>query len=99
MQNKVTIVLLFILLIYSLITIGNIIHESMHLFQVNFNYTEYCFVGYKPGAIAWVTPLNLNESDKPRMEKQARFYEIGVTFPLAIIIGLFMGVKLKQWDN
>jgi hypothetical protein len=77
MQNKVTIILLFILLIYSVITIGNIIHESVHLFQVNFNYTEYCFVGYKPNAIAWVTPLNLNESDKPKMENRLNFMKMG----------------------
>jgi hypothetical protein len=87
--------LIFILIVYFLVTSVYIIHETIHLFQTKFDYSEVCFLGRKNDAFGWVRSNKFPDGD---MESTANLTDGIYMIISSILMGIFFG-KLLTKDN
>jgi hypothetical protein len=99
MENQVTAILLIFLQMYFILTVSSIIHETVHLFQVGFDYEEFCFIGNKGDSIGWVVSSKIVDSNKPSMDMQAYFLEYLLSIIFLVLLSSYIGYKVVEWKE
>lgn len=88
-------ILIFSLLVYFLVTSVYIVHETVHLFQAKFDYSEVCFLGRKDDAFGWVRSSNFPDGN---LESTASLTDGVYMIISSILMGIFFG-KLFTKDK
>jgi hypothetical protein len=99
MREKSIIIILILLTAYFLITIVNIIHETIHLIQARFNYEDVCFFGISGKKGGWVDSKYLTEHYTKDIEIQAYSGEIIISVLLSVILGYTIGGFVARCRN
>jgi hypothetical protein len=95
LEFSFTLMFLIFLVAYFIATSPMIIHEMVHLFQADFNYTDYCFYGQKGDAVGWVDSSNFPDEKDDSIETTA--YDIETLY--LIVIGLLCWVFVWKFLN
>jgi uncharacterized membrane-anchored protein YitT (DUF2179 family) len=88
-------ILMFLLIVYFLVTSVYIVHETVHLFQAKFDYSEVCFLGRNGDAFGWVRSSNFPDGN---LESTASLTDGIYMVISSILMGIFVG-KLFTKDN
>ena len=88
-------ILIFLLIVYFLVTSVYIVHETVHLIQANFDHSEVCFLGHKDDAFGWVRSSKFPDGD---LESTASLTDGIYMVISSIIMGMFFG-RLLTKDN
>ena len=88
-------ILMFLLIVYFLVTSVYIVHETVHLFQAKFDYSEVCFLGRNGDAFGWVRSSNFPDGN---LESTANLTDSAYMISSSILMGIFVG-KLFTRDN
>jgi hypothetical protein len=89
-------ILIFSLLVYFLVTSVYIVHETVHLFQAKFEYSEVCFLGRKDDAFGWVRSGNFPDGD---LESAASLTDGIYMVASSILMGVLFGKLFTKNDE
>jgi hypothetical protein len=86
-------ILMFSLIVYFLVTSVYIIHETVHLFQAKFDYSEVCFLGRKDDAFGWVRSSKFPDGD---LESTASLTDGTYMIVSSVLMGIFFGKIIHE---
>jgi hypothetical protein len=80
--------IVFLLIIYFLVTSVYMVHETVHLFQAKFEYSEVCFLGRNGDAFGWVKSSNFPDGN---LESTANLTDGIYMIISSILMGMLFG--------